>query len=282
MCDAQVEVDVERVVVGDEGPRRRPSGDGVQLRRLHLHEPLGPQPLTQMTHDVTAQTEDLATALIGPQVDFALAIAHLDVADAAPLVAEASARAWASSSQLATFTDNSPRLVRTTSPVAPTQSPRLSRVNSSKRSVNVASANSCTDPEASRSSAKASLPCGQRQHHPAGHPDGDAGLLTGGERRPGVGHRGRLVRAVEAVRHLVGRAPGRFTARRIHGTHPYELTLRSYTMRRPCRVNQGSTCSMVSECGAMSELNPPVATTVDGPSSAMMRLVSPSTIPANP
>ena len=61
-----------------------------------------------------------------------------------------------------------------------------------------------------------------------------------------------------------------------------KATLRSYTMRRPCRVNQGSTCSMVSEYGAMSELNPPVATTVDGPSSSMKRRASPSTRPAKP
>jgi hypothetical protein len=59
-------------------------------------------------------------------------------------------------------------------------------------------------------------------------------------------------------------------------------TLRSYTMRRPCRVSQGSTCSIVSEYGAMSELNPPVATTVDSPSSFMKRRASPSTRPAKP
>ena len=70
-------------------------------------------------------------------------------------------RASASSSHPVTFTESSPRFVRTTSPTAPTQSPRLSLVNSSKRSVTFARANSCTDPELSRSSANASLPCGR-------------------------------------------------------------------------------------------------------------------------
>ena len=76
---------------------------------------------------------------------------------------------------------------------------------------------------------------------------------------------GGLVRALEAV-----------------GDLAHELTLRSYTMRRPCRVSQGSTCSIVSEYGAMSELNPPVATTVEGPSSSMKRRASASTKPAKP
>jgi hypothetical protein len=71
-------------------------------------------------------------------------------------------RACASSTHSLTFTDNSPRLVRTTSPRAPTQSPRFSLTNSSKRSVTAASANSCTEPELSRSSANASLPWGRK------------------------------------------------------------------------------------------------------------------------
>jgi hypothetical protein len=53
-------------------------------------------------------------------------------------------------------------------------------------------------------------------------------------------------------------------------------------MRSPCRVSQGSTCSMVSEWGAMSALSPPVATTVEGPSSSMKRRANPSTWAANP
>ena len=48
-------------------------------------------------------------------------------------------------------------------------------------------------------------------------------------------------------------------------------TLRSWTMRRPWSVSQGSKCSIVRECGMISSARPPVATTVDGPSSARKR-----------
>ena len=70
-------------------------------------------------------------------------------------------RASAKSSHSATLTESSPRLVRTTSPRAPIQSPRLRRTNSSNRAVTAARANSWTEPDASRSSAKASFPCGR-------------------------------------------------------------------------------------------------------------------------
>gem|GEM_PF-3696947 len=67
-------------------------------------------------------------------------------------------RASASSTQSCTLTDSSPRRVRTTSPLAPTQSPRFRRTNASSSSVVPVWANSCTAPLESRSSAKATLP----------------------------------------------------------------------------------------------------------------------------
>ena len=67
----------------------------------------------------------------------------------------------ASTTNVATLTDSSPRLVRTTSPTAPTQSPMRSSPNRSKDAVSAASANSWTSPVESRSVAKASLPCGR-------------------------------------------------------------------------------------------------------------------------
>ena len=61
-----------------------------------------------------------------------------------------------------TFTESSPTFVFTTSPVAPTQSPRLIRPKSSNPSVTLASANSCTSaPLPSRRVAKASRPWGR-------------------------------------------------------------------------------------------------------------------------
>ena len=89
---AEVEVDVERVVVGDERARRGPAGDRVQQRRLHLHETLVPQALAHAAHDVAAQLEQGPAALVGPQVDLALAIARLGVAHPVPLVAEVAPR----------------------------------------------------------------------------------------------------------------------------------------------------------------------------------------------
>ncbi len=67
----------------------------------------------------------------------------------------------ASTEKVETLTDSSPRRVRTTSPVAPTQSPMLSRVNASNDSVTADSAKSWTSPVESRRVAKASLPCGR-------------------------------------------------------------------------------------------------------------------------
>jgi len=67
-------------------------------------------------------------------------------------------RAVASLVQVATRTDSSPRLVRTTSPLTPTQSPRWSFVNPSKSPVTWASANSWTSPLESRIVAKARRP----------------------------------------------------------------------------------------------------------------------------
>ncbi len=67
-------------------------------------------------------------------------------------------RASASSCHPATCTDSSPLRVRTTSPVATTQSPRLSAVSSSNRSVPFTVAISWIGPLESRSVANASLP----------------------------------------------------------------------------------------------------------------------------
>ena len=98
--------------------------------------------------------------------------------------------------------------------------------------------------------------------------DGLPRLLAVRELRPTFDDLRRAVGAIEAVRDVAHLEPSD--------------TLRSKTMRSPCKVSQGSTCSMVSECGAMSELSPPVATTVDGPSSSMKRRANPSTCAANP
>jgi len=63
-----------------------------------------------------------------------VAIAQVEVGDAGPLVTEVRC-AVASVTHVATFTDSSPRFVRTTSPLTPTQSPKCSFVNSSNSDV---------------------------------------------------------------------------------------------------------------------------------------------------
>ena len=89
--DPQVEVEVEGVVVGDEGLGQGPAGDGVEDRRLHLHEAPVLQPPPQQAHHPAAQEEGVAGLGRGEQVDVALAVAGVGVGEAVPLVGERAA-----------------------------------------------------------------------------------------------------------------------------------------------------------------------------------------------
>ena len=90
--DPQIEVGIEGVVMRDERARRGTAGDRMEDRRLHLDEALRPQPLPHALDHIAAQHQQLATAVVGPQIDLALAVAGLDIGHAAPLVAERAAR----------------------------------------------------------------------------------------------------------------------------------------------------------------------------------------------
>jgi hypothetical protein len=90
-CDAQVELHVQGVVVGDERPGQRPARDGVEDRRLHLHEAALVQEAAGERHDAAAGGEHGPAGLVGPQVGVALSVAHVGVGDAVELVAEAPA-----------------------------------------------------------------------------------------------------------------------------------------------------------------------------------------------
>ena len=90
--DAQIDVGVQRVVVGDERPRRCAAGDWVQHRRLDLHEAGSAEAAPDGGNHLRSQQEDVADALVGPEVDLSLPVADVGVADTAPLVAEAAAR----------------------------------------------------------------------------------------------------------------------------------------------------------------------------------------------
>ena len=183
-------------------------------------------------------------------------------------------RASASSTHSVTLTESSPRLVRTTSPARPDPVAQVELDELVEALGHRRQREQLHRARAVAQLGERQLALGPEEHDAAGDRDGDAGLLPGGERGPGVDDGGRLVACARSDRE--GRAAPRSSAADRH------VTLRSYTMRRPCRVSQGSTWSMVSEYGAMSELKPPVATTVDGPSSSMKRLARPSTSPAKP
>ena len=112
-----------------------PPGHGVEHRRLHLDEAPVLQPAADPRNDPAAQQKRLPGSLVGPQVGVALAVAQVDVGDAPPLVAEGAPGLGQQDPGRDTLTDSSPVRVRTTSPVAPIQSPSDRRSNPSKSSV---------------------------------------------------------------------------------------------------------------------------------------------------
>ena len=86
--DPQVQVDVERVVVGDERAGRRPAGDRVQDRRLDLEVAAVLEEAAGERDQPAAQPEGGPGLLGDPQVDVALAVAGVGVGEAVPLVGE--------------------------------------------------------------------------------------------------------------------------------------------------------------------------------------------------
>ena len=91
-----------------------------------------------------------------------------------------------------TCTDNSPFRVRTTLPVAPTQSPSDNLVKASNSAVIFASAKSCTWPDESRKRGEGEAALGTHQHDPSGHRDDVLALLPGPERAVAVVQRAGL------------------------------------------------------------------------------------------
>ena len=84
--DAQVQVAVERVVVGRERARAGAAGERLQRRRFDLDEVAFVQPLADREDDLVARDEQLARVLVGEQVELAVAIARAGVAEAVVLV----------------------------------------------------------------------------------------------------------------------------------------------------------------------------------------------------
>ena len=83
---AQVQLQVQGVVVGDEGLGRGTAGDVMHHRRLHFQEAAAVEPFAHRAHDPRALDEHLACLGGDDQVDIALAVALLHIAQAVPLV----------------------------------------------------------------------------------------------------------------------------------------------------------------------------------------------------
>ena len=72
--------------MGDEGPGRGAAGDGLHHRRLDLDVPALLQEAADGGHHRAAAEEGLAHLGVGHEVEVALAVAHLDVGEAVPLL----------------------------------------------------------------------------------------------------------------------------------------------------------------------------------------------------
>ena len=90
--DAQVEVEIERVVVGLERPRRGTAGDDVHHRRLDLEEAVVLEEAAQRRHQPRPRLEHLPRLGVGDEVEVALAVARLDVGQAVELLRQRAQR----------------------------------------------------------------------------------------------------------------------------------------------------------------------------------------------
>ena len=84
--DAEVELHVERVVMRREGARQGAAGDRLHHRRLDFKEPVGGQELANRRDRAGADLKHAAHVGIDREIEIALAVAHLDVLQAVPLL----------------------------------------------------------------------------------------------------------------------------------------------------------------------------------------------------
>jgi len=86
--DAQVHVEIERVVMRAEGARRGPAWDRLHHRRLDLEEVERIEEVTQVADDARASAEDVAARLVHDQVEVAPPVARFGVGEPVPLVGQ--------------------------------------------------------------------------------------------------------------------------------------------------------------------------------------------------
>jgi hypothetical protein len=72
--------------MGDEGPREGAPVQRLEHRRLDLDEALGVQVAAHRGDDLGPRDEDLASVVVGDEVELAMAVARLDVVQAVELV----------------------------------------------------------------------------------------------------------------------------------------------------------------------------------------------------
>jgi hypothetical protein len=86
--DAQVEIQVERVVAGHERPRERAAVHGLQHRGLDLEVVARVQERADPRHDAGAAAEHFAHLEVHEQVGVALPVARLGIGQAVPLLGQ--------------------------------------------------------------------------------------------------------------------------------------------------------------------------------------------------
>ena len=128
--DPQVEVAVERVVVGDEGPRQRAAVERLQHRGSRPRRSLARRATAVCRDHLARAAEQLAGLLVGDQVELAVAVARLHVLEAVELVGRR-AQALRQQPQPSTRSVSSPVRDLNAVPSTPTMSPRSSATSPS-------------------------------------------------------------------------------------------------------------------------------------------------------
>ncbi len=92
--DAHIHIDIQRIVVGDEGTGGGAAGDGVEHGGLHLHIAHIVQIVPQMLDELERMIEVPLDLRVHDQVHIALTIAHLLVGQAVELLGQGHAGTW--------------------------------------------------------------------------------------------------------------------------------------------------------------------------------------------
>jgi hypothetical protein len=84
--DAQVQVDIQRVVMRDEGTRRRAAIERLHHGRFHFHESMAFELAAKRSDNAAAREEDFAHFGVRDQIQVALAVARFHVFQAMPFL----------------------------------------------------------------------------------------------------------------------------------------------------------------------------------------------------